>query len=165
MHLVTPLCHAYQLQINRQATADQLQINEGSFWHETFCLERSQECQNMALWAATGYVYLLLSIDIDIDFAAHAELREVNARFHGEASARQHTPLFACFQIIHVGPVAVSLLTDGVSGSMAEVLSIAGLFNDRTSSLINFPALKGFSATKRFLDAGDGRVAGLGDDL
>src|SRR5262249_28511677 len=110
-------------------------------------------------------VYLLLSIDIDIDFAAHAELREVNARFHGEASARQHTPLFACFQIFHVGPVAVSLLTDGVSGSMAEVLSIAGLFNDRTSSLINFPALKGFSATKRFLDAGDGRVAGLGDDL
>src|SRR5207253_1725953 len=91
---------------------------------------RGQQRCNARLRIAAGDVDRPLAVDVDVDLAAHPELRQINARLDRETGARQDAALLARLEVVHVGAVAVRLLSDGVAGAMAEILPVAGLVDN-----------------------------------
>src|SRR5262245_57457489 len=73
-----------------------------------------------------------------IDFRAYAEVRQVNAGLDREATPRSNAPLVVRFEIVHVGAIAVDVLSDGVPGAMHEVLAEPARLNEAPRRVIDF---------------------------
>src|SRR5450631_891375 len=72
-------------------------------------------------------------------FAAYSKIREVDARFHGEASVGPDQALVVGFEVVQVGPVAVSLGRDAVSRPMSEVLPKASVADHSAGRVVGLP--------------------------
>src|SRR5262249_1431795 len=125
----------------------------------------SQDRQNRSLRVASRDMHVALPIDEDIDFAADAELGEINPGLDADTGVRQGAALFAGLEAVHIGAVAVDLFTDGVAGAVAEVLAVARFFDRVASRLVYLPALQGALGCEGILNAGDGCVSSSGDNL
>ena len=108
---------------------------------------------------------LAVGVDEDVDFAADAEVGEVDAGFDGEAGAGQNLAFFVCLQIVHVGSIAVRFLADGVAGAMAEGSAVASPFDDIAGRSIDLPAVQHFAGGEGGADALDGGITGASHDL
>src|SRR5207245_2885480 len=95
----------------------------------------------------------------DVDFAADAEVGQIDSRLNGKTGARQDAALLARFEVVHVGPVAMNFLANGVARTVAEVLSVASLLDDASRCIVDFPALQGPAVRKRLPHLGNRRVA------
>src|SRR5262249_5202311 len=126
---------------------------------------RRQDRHHRGLRGSAGDVYLAAGIDEHIDLAADAELRQVDPWLDGEAGARQDAALLVGLQVVHVGAVAVDLLTDRVAGAVAEVFAVAGRLDHRPGRLIHLPALERFARGERRSHPLDGRIASPGDQV
>src|SRR5882672_10688579 len=67
-------------------------------------------------------------LEVDVDLAAHPESRgEVNPRLDREADARQQLAVVRGLKVVEVGPGAVQVPVDRVTGAVHEKLAISGL--------------------------------------
>src|SRR5579864_411855 len=102
----------------------------------------------------------------DIDFTAYSELaRQVNAGFNGEAGIGNDLAFILGFQIVHIGPVSMHVLTDGVPGAVGEVFAKAGRGNVSASRFVHFPAGNFAPGGESFLDLFDSCIAGVADNI
>src|ERR1039457_2214678 len=101
----------------------------------TLCSLSPSEQDHFALHLAGDYCFALA--DVHVDFVAHAEIRQVNAGFDGEAGEGADAPHVVVLEIIHVGAVAVHFDADGVAGTMGEVLAESGLPDDTAGGVVH----------------------------
>ncbi len=104
-------------------------------------------------------------VDVDVNFEADAELREVNARLDRKARATEDAAGLVRFEIVHVRAVAVDLLPDTVASAVDEAVAVAGRGNHVAGRPIDFKALDVPAGGKGRADRLNRRIAGLGDDL
>src|SRR2546421_5535643 len=101
----------------RPATAEDM---EEALWPASLPKGRATSSQiffqnrhDFGLRRAAGDVNLFLFVYEDVDLAADAEFREIDARFDRETSTGQDAAIFAGLQIVHVGAVAMDFLAAG----------------------------------------------------
>jgi len=87
-----------------------------------------------------GYVGLVF-VDVDVNFAADAEVFQVDAGLDGGAGARDELAHVVSFEAVHVGAVAVDGFADVVAGAMDEIFAEAGFFDVVAGDFVYFPAL------------------------
>ena len=75
-----------------------------------------------------------------VDFGAHAEVLQIDARLDGEARPRRDAALIVSFQIVHVGAAAVHLLPDGMARAVGEVRAVAGALDDGAHGVVHLEA-------------------------
>src|SRR6266478_4702886 len=63
--------------------------------------------------------------DEDVDLTAHAELRQIDARFDGKARIGNDLALVFGLKVVHVGAVAVYRHADGVPGTVDKIFSVS----------------------------------------
>ena len=98
-----------------------------------------------------------------VDFAADAELGEVDAGLYGEAGVGQDAALVVGFEVVEVGAVAVEFGGDVVASAVREEVCEARVADDRAGGVVGFVACDGVIRAEGLLDAGDGGVAGVAD--
>src|SRR5262249_6365798 len=140
------------------------QASTGEGTHEPLA-SRGEQRRYARLRIAAGDVDRRLAVDVDIDLAAHAELRQVDAWLNREASPRQDTAFLARPEVVHVGPVAVRLLSDRVAGTMHEVRPVPHLVDDVPGRIVHLPTLQRLLRGEGALDAVDAGVASPPHDL
>ncbi len=85
----------------------------------------------------TGFVF----VDVDVDFAAQAEIRQVDAGFDGVAGAGDQMADVVSFEAVHVDAIAVNGFPEAVAGAVSEIFAVAGFFDDGAGSFVDLPAL------------------------
>src|SRR5690349_15252904 len=58
-----------------------------------------------------------------VDFAAHAKVRQVNARLNREERVRHDQAFVVSLEVIHVGAIGVDRGADGVTCAMYELVA------------------------------------------
>src|SRR5438270_12503770 len=86
-----------------------------------------------------------------IDLAAHAEFRQIDSWLNRETGIGQDASLVVDFKIVHVGAVGVDLRSDGVAGTMDEVVSEARPLDMAAGCTIHLPAGNIFAGSDCFL--------------
>src|SRR5258708_6805894 len=92
-----------------------------------------------------------------IYLAAHAKLRQVNARLNGKAGVGDDFAVVLGFKVIHVGAVAMHVYADGMPRAVRKILRVTCIGDVLARGLVHFPtgnaplAGKGFH---NFFDAG-----------
>src|SRR5690349_6242557 len=81
----------------------------------------SQQWHDVRLQFAAGDVDIVGGVHKNIGLAPHAEFGQVNARLNGKAGPREDAALFASLEAVHIGPIAVRLLSDAVAGAVHEI--------------------------------------------
>ena len=97
------------------------------------------------------------------DFAAHAELREVDAGLDGEAGVGQDAARVVGFEVVEVRAGAVNLVGDVVAGAVGEEVGEAGVADDGAGGIVGLEAADGAVLGEGLLDGCDGGVAGVAD--
>ncbi len=98
-----------------------------------------------------------------VDFAADAELGEVDAGLDGEAGVGQDAAVVVGFEVVEVGAGAVDFVGDVVAGAVGEVVGETGGADDGAGSVVGFEAADGAAFSEGLFDGGDGGVAGVAD--
>ena len=98
-----------------------------------------------------------------VDFAADAELGEVDAGLDGEAGVGENAALVVGFEVVEVRAGAVDFVGDVVAGAVGEVLGETGGADDGAGGIVGFESADGAASGKSLLDGGDGGVAGVAD--
>ncbi len=99
--------------------------------------------------------------DVDVDFAAHAKILEINSGLNGKAGGGNDLPIIAGLKIVHVGAVAVDVLADGMSVAVDEKIAVALALDDVSRRVIHLVAVDDSALAHRPLHETDGRVARL----
>ena len=105
----------------------------------------------------------LVSRGDHVDFAADAELRQIDAGLDRETGVGQEAALVVGFQVVEVRAGAVNLVGDVVAGAVGEVLGEAGGANYGAGGIVGLEAADGAVLGEGLLDGGDGGVAGVAD--
>ena len=100
-----------------------------------------------------------------VDFAAHAELGQVDAGLDGEAGVGQQKAHVVGFEIVEVRAGAVNLVGDVVAGAMDEVLAEAGFADDGAGRIVGLKAADGAVFGEGRCNGGDGGVARAADGI
>jgi len=79
---------------------------------------------HFSLWLAAGHMHGSVLVDVDVHFAAGAEVGEVDARLDAEAGAADDAAVFPGLQPVHVCAIAVDLLADVASCPPAEAVTL-----------------------------------------
>ena len=98
-----------------------------------------------------------------VDFAADAELGEVDAGLDGEAGVGQEPALVVGLEVVEVRAGAVNFVGDVVAGAVGEVVGESGRADDGAGRIVGFEAADGAAVGEGLLDGGDGSVAGVAD--
>ena len=123
-----------------------------------------QNRHNGSLHRAARDLHLAVCMNVNVDFTANTEFREINARLNGEQTSWQNPAGFVSFQVVHVRAVAMDFLGQAVPRSVAEVRSVSSRFDDTPHGIIHFPALNRTSFGERGPDAGNPRISSGGDN-
>ncbi len=105
---------------------------------------------------------LSLGIHENIHFAPYAKFGQIDSRFHREASSRHDPAFLVRFQVVHVGAVAVSFLTNGVAQPMNEIVTVSRLVDHIAGGFIHLPTLQNFVVFEGLANPVNGGIAGLG---
>src|SRR5579864_7393607 len=76
----------------------------------------------------------------DVDLAAHAKLRQINAGLDREAGVGKNLPLVVNLEVVHVRSVSMDFGADGMSRAMNEIISVSRLLDVSTRRPVHFPA-------------------------
>src|SRR5579864_759659 len=100
----------------------------------------------------------------DVDLAAHAKLRQINAGLDREAGVGKNLPLVMNLEVVHVGSVSMNIGADGMSGAMNEIVAVPGLLNVSPCSPVDFPSRDAASRADRVKHGLHSRVARIPHD-
>src|ERR1039458_7659075 len=81
-----------------------------------------------------------------VDFAADAELRQINAGLDGEAGEGQDAAFVVGFEVVEVGAATMKLGADVVAGAGREMLAETGTANDGAGRVVRLKAGDGMAA-------------------
>src|SRR6202011_3905287 len=102
--------------------------------------------------------YIMLMHE-DVDCAAYAELRQVDARLNRAAGRGEQDTLIPCLKIIHICSIGMHHRAYAVPCPMNEILAIACLGNTRACSIIHLPALDTLARRQLLTRKGYTRIA------
>ena len=100
-----------------------------------------------------------------VDFAADAELGEIDAGLDGEAGVGQDAAIVVGFEVVEVCAGAVNLLGDVVAGAVGKELGESGGLDNGAGGIVGFEAADGEVLGEGLFNGGDGSVAGVADGL
>ena len=103
-------------------------------------LRQSQDRHNFGLQRAAGDLDFSVGMNEDVDLAAYAKLGQINAGLDGEEGSRKDSARLIRFQIVHMRPVAMHLLSQIVTSAMAEVLAVSRVLNHSPHRVIHLAA-------------------------
>src|SRR5437660_2522850 len=128
-------------------------------WVEHFVssVKLCQQRQNFFLHGACDACFTVANINVH--FAAHPELRQIDPRLNGVARSWNQMAAIVSFRSIHVHAIAVDRLADVMAGAMDKIFSVPGFFDDATRGPVHLPALRWFARSDRRLDKRHGIVS------
>ena len=100
-----------------------------------------------------------------VDFAADAEVGEVDAGLDGEAGVWQDLADIMSFEVVEVCAGAVDFVSDVVAGAMGEVVGETGGANNGACGIISLEPADCAAFGEGLLDGADRRVARIADDF
>ena len=108
----------------------------------------------------------VLSFDMKVGFASHAEVGSIDPWLIGEGSPVDEATFIVGFVVIEVGarPVGAFVIGDAMAKTMDEIFTIPGLSDELSSHIIGLVSAD-FSLRQRVLQELDGRVSGAFDDI
>ena len=77
------------------------------------------------LQRSPGHLHFTLLSNVNVDFAADPEFRQVNPRLDREQRSRQNQTLLTGLKIVQVRAVAMHFLSQIVPGPMAKLFAVA----------------------------------------
>src|SRR5437588_10270658 len=101
------------------------------------------------------------AVYVDIHFAANSEFLQINAGLNRKTGLRQNRTRIVGLQAIHIGAVAVNLLSNAVAGAMHKIFAVARGRNDVARSAIHLPSLDRTAFGQLLAEKGDRMVARL----
>src|SRR5258706_10847761 len=103
--------------------------------------------------------------DQNIDFAAHAKLRQINTGLDGETRVGQDATFVMDFEIVHVGAVRVHLCADRMAGPVNEIVSVPSFLDVSPHRAVHFPSGNRTPGSHRIQYRFRSDVAALADDF
>src|ERR1041385_7244413 len=86
----------------------------------------------------TSYLRCVLAHQ-HVDFTAHSEFRQIDARFNRKATVGQNAAFVVNFKVVHIGAVGVDIGGDGVAGAMDEVVAVTSFVDVITNRAVHLP--------------------------